>query len=142
MALFEICCHKCALKKSCAPQCPKFSFLLSPTTNDPLDSLTSMAPQLAANSLSTPSTNAIEATATLAYTPVQTPLDALPTIYDIPHTIAHLASLDPPAKNVALQFPDELLIDSVDVFRALQDGLDQIGKGGRAWVLADTTYGR
>ena len=40
---------------------------------------------------------------------------------------------------IALQFPDELLHDSVAVFRALRD---RLSLEKELYVLADTTYGR
>ena len=40
---------------------------------------------------------------------------------------------------IALQFPDELLHDSVPIFRAIKRRLDE---GRELYVLADTSYGR
>jgi diphthamide biosynthesis protein 2 len=42
-------------------------------------------------------------------------------------------------EQIALQFPDELLHDSVRIFRALKD---KIGDDQQLFVLADTSYGR
>ncbi|KAJ3967602.1 hypothetical protein EV361DRAFT_807008 [Lentinula raphanica] len=42
-------------------------------------------------------------------------------------------------KRVALQFPDELLHDSVQIFRELKR---KIGSDRELYVLADTSYGR
>lgn len=98
-------------------------------------------PTLSASSLSTPDSNAI--LAPVPTTPRhQTPSDKIDQVYDIPATLAHLARLDPPAKAVSLQFPDHLLPDSVEVFRRIQTALDALGHGAKAFVLADTTYGR
>jgi len=97
-------------------------------------------PSLAASSLSTPSSHALSSP--LPPPPKLTPPHLLPARYDLPSTLAFLRALSPAAKNVALQFPDELLGDSVEVFRAVQAELDRLGRGGRAWVLGDTTYGR
>ena len=102
---------------------------------------TSKLPTLSASSLSTPSANAIEAPIP-AGTYKPTLADKIDSVYDIAGTIAHLGRVQPPAKSVSLQFPDHLLIDSVEVFRRIQKGLDSFGHGGRAFVLADTTYGR
>lgn len=98
-------------------------------------------PSLAASSLSTPSSHAFETPVPSTSASV-TPPHLLSEKYDLPRSLAHLRRLSPAAKNVALQFPDELLGDSVEVFRAIQAELDRIGQGGRAWVLGDTTYGR
>jgi hypothetical protein len=101
----------------------------------------SSLPTLSASSLSTPSSNAI--LAPLPSTPLnQTPPSEIDAVYDIPNTIAHLSRVSPPAKAVSLQFPDHLLPDSVQVFRTIQKALDGLGHGGKAFVLADTTYGR
>lgn len=40
---------------------------------------------------------------------------------------------------IALQFPDELLRDSVPIFRRLKA---RLGEGHDLYVLADTSYGR
>lgn len=40
---------------------------------------------------------------------------------------------------IALQFPDELLHDSVPIYRALKS---KIGSSQELYVLADTSYGR
>lgn len=103
--------------------------------------MTAPLPTLAAASLSTPSDHALHAPLP-DHLPVQTPAELLDGKYDIPRTVAHLQRVQPPARAVSLQFPDELLGDSVEVFRRIQAGLDAVGYGGRAFVLADTTYGR
>jgi len=115
--------------------------------NPPCCSLLKMAssssalPTLSASSLSSSSTKEIETpVAPGTYKP--TPQEDIDAVYDIQGTIAHLGRVVPPAKSVSLQFPDHLLIDSVEVFRRIQKGLDGFGHGGRAFVLADTTYGR
>ncbi|KAL7415443.1 putative diphthamide synthesis protein-domain-containing protein [Mrakia frigida] len=103
-------------------------------------SSSSTLPTLSASSLSSSSTKEIETpVAPGTYKP--TAPDDLDAVYDIPGTIAHLGRVVPPAKSVSLQFPDHLLIDSVEVFRRIQKGLDGFGHGGKAFVLADTTYG-
>ena len=43
------------------------------------------------------------------------------------------------SSQIALQFPDELLHDSVPIYRALKA---RIGEGQDLYVLADTSYGR
>lgn len=98
-------------------------------------------PTLSSSSLSTSSSHAFEAPIPSCSTQI-TPPHLLAEKYDLAKTLAHLRRLAPPAANVALQFPDELLGDSVEVFRRVQAELDIIGHGGRAWVLGDTTYGR
>ncbi|KAJ7021430.1 putative diphthamide synthesis protein-domain-containing protein [Mycena alexandri] len=56
--------------------------------------------------------------------------------YEIERTIAEILAGD--YKRVALQFPDELLHDSVPIYRRLKAG---IGLGRELYVLADTSYG-
>ena len=41
---------------------------------------------------------------------------------------------------IGLQFPDELLRYSVEVFRAIQSRVTRVG--AQCYVLADSTYGR
>lgn len=99
-------------------------------------------PTLSASSLSTDSSHALLAPAPPPSALRLTPAHLLADKYDLSATFAHLTRLNPPVQNVALQFPDELLGDSVAVFREIQACLDRAGSGGRAWVLGDTTYGR
>ncbi|KAJ7079362.1 putative diphthamide synthesis protein-domain-containing protein [Mycena crocata] len=56
--------------------------------------------------------------------------------YEIERTIAEILAGD--YKRIALQFPDELLHDSVPIYRRLKAG---IGIGRELYVLADTSYG-
>ncbi|KAL5524260.1 DPH2 [Sanghuangporus sanghuang] len=56
--------------------------------------------------------------------------------YEIERTVQIIQKGD--YKRIALQFPDELLHDSVPVYRALQESL---GPQREAYVLADTSYG-
>ncbi|KAI0683843.1 putative diphthamide synthesis protein-domain-containing protein [Cytidiella melzeri] len=56
--------------------------------------------------------------------------------YDIQRTTAAIIEGD--YKRIALQFPDELLHDSVPVFRLLKS---RLGTGRDLYVLADTSYG-
>lgn len=66
--------------------------------------------------------------------------------YSIPQTLT--AILDGGHKIIALQFPDEMLSDSVLVYRALMQGLKDAlneGRGGdgvQCFVIGDSTYGR
>lgn len=62
--------------------------------------------------------------------------------YEIPSCISEI--LDNGYKTVALQFPDELLGESVLVYRALMKGIKDSGKGDgvQCYVLGDSTYGR
>ncbi|KAJ2923780.1 hypothetical protein H1R20_g13314, partial [Candolleomyces eurysporus] len=57
--------------------------------------------------------------------------------YEIQRTADEIVAGD--FKRIALQFPDELLGDSVPVFRSLKA---RIGSGREIYVLADTSYGR
>ncbi|KZT66950.1 diphthamide biosynthesis protein [Daedalea quercina L-15889] len=56
--------------------------------------------------------------------------------YDIARTVEEIRKGD--YKRIALQFPDELLRDSVPVFRRLKA---RIGEDRELYVLADTSYG-
>lgn len=62
--------------------------------------------------------------------------------YEIPSCISEI--LENGYTTVALQFPDELLGESVLVYRALMKGLKDSGKGAgvQCYVLGDSTYGR
>ncbi|PSR77737.1 hypothetical protein PHLCEN_2v7721 [Hermanssonia centrifuga] len=57
--------------------------------------------------------------------------------YDIDRTVEEIVKGG--YKRIALQFPDELLHDSVPIFRLLKS---RIGPGSDLYVLADTSYGR
>ncbi|KAF5349993.1 hypothetical protein D9756_009221 [Leucocoprinus leucothites] len=57
--------------------------------------------------------------------------------YDIQRTVDEIIQGD--FKRIALQFPDELLHDSVPIYRRLKS---KIGPGRDLYVLADTSYGR
>ncbi|KAJ3560062.1 hypothetical protein NP233_g11082 [Leucocoprinus birnbaumii] len=57
--------------------------------------------------------------------------------YDIQRTVDEIVRGD--FKRIALQFPDELLHDSVPIYRRLKSKLDP---GRDLYVLADTSYGR
>jgi len=56
--------------------------------------------------------------------------------YEIDRTVRDITEGD--YKRIALQFPDELLHDSVPIFRLLKS---RIGEGRELYVLADTSYG-
>ncbi|KAJ7086396.1 putative diphthamide synthesis protein-domain-containing protein [Mycena belliarum] len=60
----------------------------------------------------------------------------LDNFYEIERTIAEIVAGD--YKRIALQFPDELLHESVPIYRRLKGG---IGVGRELYVLADTSYG-
>ena len=64
--------------------------------------------------------------------------------YEIPSTIAEI--IENGYQTVALQFPDELLGESVLVYRALMKGIKATGsdkaKDVQCYVLGDSTYGR
>jgi diphthamide biosynthesis protein 2 len=64
--------------------------------------------------------------------------------YEITSTIEEI--LENGYKTIALQFPDELLAESVLVYRALMKGIQDIGgekaEGVQCYVLGDSTYGR
>ncbi|KAF8804169.1 diphthamide biosynthesis protein [Phlegmacium glaucopus] len=57
--------------------------------------------------------------------------------YEIQRTVDEIIKGD--YKRIALQFPDELLHDSVPIYRHLKSHL---GDGRELYVLADTSYGR
>ncbi|CAL1702605.1 unnamed protein product [Somion occarium] len=56
--------------------------------------------------------------------------------YDIERTVLEIQKGD--YRRIALQFPDELLHDSMPIFRSLKRHL---GEGKELYVLADTSYG-
>ncbi|KAH9942803.1 putative diphthamide synthesis protein-domain-containing protein [Amylocystis lapponica] len=56
--------------------------------------------------------------------------------YDVDRTVVDILKGD--FRRIALQFPDELLHDSVPIFRALKS---RLGPGRELYVLADTSYG-
>ncbi|WFD36490.1 Diphthamide biosynthesis protein 2 [Malassezia cuniculi] len=70
-------------------------------------------------------------------------------LYDVKSTAHALIygpdgeKITPPLARVALQFPDEALIDSVPVFRALEAELKELvgDSSPRLYILADTSYG-
>lgn len=69
-------------------------------------------------------------------------------LYDIDATARHLvftnhdAKRQPPLQRVALQFPDEALIDSVPVYHALNKALAALTDAPPTlYILADTSYG-
>ncbi|KAF7361445.1 2-(3-amino-3-carboxypropyl)histidine synthase subunit 2 [Mycena sanguinolenta] len=72
---------------------------------------------------------------TINVNPETTPTSSneLDAYYDIERTIAKIIAGD--YKRIALQFPDELLHDSVPIYRRLKAG---IGLGRELYVLADT----
>lgn len=87
---------------------------------------------------STPALHAIEQTidSPTASTSRTLPLyDA----YEIDSTVEEI--LEHGYRTVALQFPDELLGDSVKVYRGLMRVLRDKGWEGQCYVLGDSTYG-
>lgn len=102
--------------------------------------------------LSTPDAAIIEHTVPLdpaatAATAAHTGRDAAE-LYDVARTAHALVfgpdgRITPPLRRVALQFPDEALVDSVPVFRALQRALHALAgdDAPRLYILADTSYG-
>lgn len=82
-------------------------------------------------------------------TSTSTPTLSLFERYSIPQTLSYLNDEHPEYKTIALQFPDELLGDSVLVYRGLMKGLKQPGGAGvkgkgrerQCYVLGDSTYG-
>lgn len=73
----------------------------------------------------------------------QTPAHEIHTRYQIESTVDFIRARPQHSshnkKIVALQFPDELLSDSVPVFQALRSRLAQ---DVELYILADTTFGR
>lgn len=74
---------------------------------------------------------------------------AVEELYDIESTARQLVyernsakKMTPPLQRVALQFPDEALIDSVPVYHALNKALKSLtDTPPRLYILADTSYG-
>ncbi|KAF7789170.1 hypothetical protein EIP86_000107 [Pleurotus ostreatoroseus] len=63
--------------------------------------------------------------------------ESLEAYYDIERTVQEISKGD--YKRTALQFPDEMLHDSVPIFRALKS---RLSSDKELYVLADTSYGR
>jgi len=68
--------------------------------------------------------------------PLDLSADKFEDYYDIDRTVSEIVRSD--YKRIALQFPDELLHDSVPIFRTLKS---RLGDGRELYVLADTSYG-
>lgn len=66
-----------------------------------------------------------------------TPADEIEERYEISDTLDFIRCSQ--THIIALQFPDELLPDSVSVYKALRTGLDAETE---LYILADTTFGR
>ncbi|KAM9324633.1 2-(3-amino-3-carboxypropyl)histidine synthase subunit 2 [Gastrophryne carolinensis] len=62
------------------------------------------------------------------------PPESLQEIYDIQRTVCFIKERG--FKKVALQFPDDLLVDSVAISRSLEEAT-----GAKMFILADTSYG-
>ncbi|KDQ53934.1 hypothetical protein JAAARDRAFT_418001 [Jaapia argillacea MUCL 33604] len=94
------------------------------------------------NTFSSPSTDPISRT---PLTRTTLPLNAtlskaeLSDYYEVQRTVDEIVQGG--FKRVALQFPDELLPDSVPIYRLLKSGIDQRKPGVELYVLADTSYG-
>ncbi|KAF9444614.1 diphthamide biosynthesis protein [Macrolepiota fuliginosa MF-IS2] len=91
-----------------------------------------------ASAFSTADENAITRTIDIRpdTTADQLSVEAFDDFYDIQRTADEIIQGD--YKRIALQFPDELLHDSVPIFRRLKS---KIGPGRELYVLADTSYG-
>ncbi|KAI9896333.1 hypothetical protein N3K66_008505 [Trichothecium roseum] len=63
---------------------------------------------------------------------------SLSSVYEIPRTVAELK--DGSWKRVALQFPDDMLVDAPRVAETLTDELRGAIEGVRVYILADTSY--
>ncbi|KZT04025.1 diphthamide biosynthesis protein [Laetiporus sulphureus 93-53] len=68
--------------------------------------------------------------------PEEMSMDQFWDYYEIDRTVEEIVKGD--YKRIALQFPDELLRDSVPIFRALKS---RLGDEKELYVLADTSYG-
>ncbi len=90
---------------------------------------------------STPALHAIEQTVEIESSSSSN--TSLPLIerYEIQSTVDEI--LHHGYRTIALQFPDELLSESVLVYRALMRRLDEggAGEGVQCFVLGDSTYG-
>ncbi|KAF2860545.1 diphthamide biosynthesis protein [Piedraia hortae CBS 480.64] len=87
--------------------------------------------------LSTPAEHILEASADQEITPSRTSTSQLHIQYEIKRTIDEVRQGN--WKRIALQFPDEMLVDAPRVFEALRSGLkDTIDK---IFILGDTSYG-
>jgi diphthamide biosynthesis protein 2 len=91
---------------------------------------------------STPALHAIEQTVELSATEESTSTHLpLHEAYEIDSTVSEILSNG--YRTIALQFPDELLNQSVLMYRALMLGLKRGGAGEdvQCYVLGDSTYG-
>lgn len=68
-----------------------------------------------------------------------TPTGGIVLKYEIESTVEFIQQNKSAHRIIALQFPDELLSDSVPVFQALKT---RLGDGHELYILADTTFGR
>lgn len=86
--------------------------------------------------------HAVEATAAYTHQRVEDVYSVRETAHDLvfyPHTHDRIT---PRLERVALQFPDEALVDSVPLYHALQDALQMLtDTPPKLYILADTSYG-
>jgi diphthamide biosynthesis protein 2 len=68
--------------------------------------------------------------------PIQTQELSIEEGYEIERTVQLLR--EGGFRQIALQFPDDLLHDAAEVSRRLQQGVE----GAKTYILADTSYGR
>jgi hypothetical protein len=68
--------------------------------------------------------------------PVQIESTSFEEAYEIDRTLQLLKKGN--FKTIALQFPDDILLDSAEVSRRIKDGIE----GVKTYILADTSYGR
>ena len=86
---------------------------------------------------------AIAGTAAHSGVPVEQLYDVRATAEALVYRPGTTQRIEPPLERVALQFPDEALVDSVPVYHALNSALRQLAGDAvpRLYILADTSYG-
>ena len=86
---------------------------------------------------------AIAGTAAHSGVPVEQLYDVRATAEALVYKPGTTQRIEPPLERVALQFPDEALVDSVPVYHALNSALRQLAGDAvpRLYILADTSYG-
>ena len=86
--------------------------------------------------------DAVHATAAHTHQAVEDVYCVARTAHDLVFLPGTDTRIEPPLRRVALQFPDEALIDSVPLFHALQRALRTLTDDPpQLYVLADTSYG-
>lgn len=86
---------------------------------------------------------AVKATAAHSHVSIEHLYDVDATAEALVYVPGSSEKIEPPFERVALQFPDEALVDSVPLFHALNDALWRldVDRAPSLYILADTSYG-